>query len=68
MKPQEFISTLQGYIDAANQLIKDGSSESQDWEMLIDDLNDTFRFVEIEEQWFGTVVFISSRYKIKNYE
>jgi hypothetical protein len=49
MKPQEFISTLQGYIDAANQLIKDGSSESQDWEMLIDDLNDTFRFVEIEE-------------------
>jgi hypothetical protein len=49
MTPQEFISTLQGYIDAANQLIKDGSSESQDWGSLIDDLNDTFRFVEIEE-------------------
>lgn len=51
MTKQELINTLEWFKNQAINLRDNGEDQNMDWESLIDDINDTFKHVEIEDNY-----------------
>ena len=51
MTKQELINTLEWFKNQAINLRDNGEDQNMDWGSLIDDINDTFKYVEIEDNY-----------------
>ena len=51
MTKQELINTLEWFKNQAINLRDNGEDQNMDWGSLIDDINDTFKHVEIEDNY-----------------
>jgi hypothetical protein len=48
MTPDQLIETLKQFVNEAERIKVEGSNEYSDFSSLIDDICDTFKYVEIE--------------------